>query len=175
VRRRLFSFVSAVSLLLFVLACGTWVGTESEGWTLVRTQGFPTAVWVRMEQDAMFVVVRRHALDVPVTRADWRERPSGRPRLSEWGFGSASMRLWDGAPPAGRPVAQYDLFGATYALLAFGAALLPLAWIAAAMSRRSRARRDVLLRRCPACGYDMRATPQRCPECGTPAGQGDAV
>ncbi len=48
--------------------------------------------------------------------------------------------------------------------VAAAAAVLP-AWRAAAGLRRRRRDRAG---RCPACGYDLRATTGRCPECGTP-------
>ena len=43
--------------------------------------------------------------------------------------------------------------------------LLPLAWLRLAQRRRGRARRGL----CRRCGYDLRASPERCPECGSAA------
>jgi hypothetical protein len=43
----------------------------------------------------------------------------------------------------------------------------PLAYGVALLRRRRRVRKGC----CPTCGYDLRATPERCPECGAvPAG-----
>jgi hypothetical protein len=56
-----------------------------------------------------------------------------------------------------------------YWFLALVASLVPGLWIARfgvllAQYWRGRRRRSAGL--CPSCGYDLRATPQRCPECG---------
>src|SRR3954447_13738859 len=66
------------------------------------------------------------------------------------GYSASSRRLWF---PAAVPIALF--------------ALLPSIWLRRAYVKGRRRREQ----RCPTCGYDLRATPDRCPECGTVAEQ----
>jgi hypothetical protein len=50
--------------------------------------------------------------------------------------------------------------------LALPFAVLPLTWAVLAY-RRERRRKRVMVGRCVKCGYDLRASTGRCPECGT--------
>jgi hypothetical protein len=81
------------------------------------------------------------------------------------GFRFVDFRRPPGPAP-GRPVdlELRDVF-VPYWFPAVLTAALPLARLVRVLRRRSERRAGL----CPSCGYDLRATPERCPECGTTA------
>ncbi len=94
------------------------------------------------------------------------------PTCNRWGFGSFYMQT--AGPPHG-----HWRFGKRTLLILFTphwlvAALLALApGLAASQIWRSRTRAKSGL--CTTCGYDLRASPAQCPECGTAVPAGHVV
>jgi hypothetical protein len=180
VRHRLFTICSALSLLLFVAVSILWV--RSYGLT-------DKLVWRRAEAERSIRSGKGHVLlalylgDRSSRPADWfgltYERGTPRPVIWDRNV----TLLMNGEP--GDTLAQYDAGGFAWferrnvrrrTLTAHGtvplwsiaapAAALPLAWTTLRLRSRLRTRRRRRLGLCAGCGYDLRATPQACPECG---------
>jgi hypothetical protein len=98
----------------------------------------------------------------------WRQRPESR----------FALLLYAGTLIARLPVEIYwnSAAGGQAGSFPFGAMVAAIIGLAPIIYDRYRLRRDLREERessnlCPACGYDLRATPERCPECGElPAG-----
>jgi hypothetical protein len=113
------------------------------------------------------------------TRAGWFFRPGpdvisnvhDDPRISWWSVDPWMCEWLDpgywGAGIVPRPIGDQFLvihFPHWFAAAVSGVMVWP--WIGWAVYRRRRARRRDRAGLCPKCGYDMRANPARCSECG---------
>ena len=169
--RRVLNFLTAVSLLMFIVTA-VLAARAAVTWDVFH---------LRLPRHVVFVSVHRgDAMVGGWSRAEYDPGPPGflrhqsltpLERQSYWQGFVAPHVVWRSAgfysvhDPGGHPKSK----------VSFGVPLwLPLALLAAAPAAGAVAfararRRAARLRRglCPACGYDLRTTPGKCPECGT--------
>jgi hypothetical protein len=177
----LFSLASALSLLLFLMLAVLWVRSHwaSDQLTSRRTNG-QGSLATRQGHLAFNLMLADHSnrprdqyalryqRDIPLSPAVehvWRfisiESSDRIVHREAGGFLWYTRRRSDGV--------RYAVAIAPFWFLTVAAAAPPLAWIG--LRWRARRRRESQQRPglCPTCAYDLRATPTRCPECGTPA------
>ena len=182
-KRRLLNLLTAVSLLLCVAVAVLWIpsywsGFAATGLAYQRCAGGYTGGALTAEVTTGAVVVECGFGSMSESKFDgvrpgihfgrtepthpfadlpfgdrWRGRVAGSGVVNE---------PWQDPPPQWRRIHELGVvipaWFVTVALAALPAALLVGA------QRRGRGRYRGL---CPRCGYDLRATPDRCPECGT--------
>ena len=169
-KRRLLNLLTAVSALLCVGACAAW-GRSQQCHDVFYVQA-PSLRWLKV--DTCPGVLRfaggRHSRSVPGRWGRWV--PHGSMMSVEWEYDHRGR--WVGVWWGRSDVFLNDVWGGSsfvypatlvvvrFWLLAAAALVLPAARAAGHLRARRRRRAGL----CPACGYDLRATPDRCPECG---------
>lgn len=197
-RRWVFNFASAISLVMLLATVVMWVRSYWYSDSLryrsaITTTPAPDDPNVEMVRDSSAAIYQLdgtirayrnvNVRQKPLSPAGARQLPNPSPpqwemesrlRGSEITGGRLIVRQTDtfihrigfeyrftDRSQAGITDLRYDAAIPHWAV-ALCAAILPLVWI----TRRLRGSR-YLVGQCQKCGYDLRATPDRCPECGT--------
>jgi hypothetical protein len=178
VRRILFSVICAVSLLLFVATVAAWirsfwfrdivsyVSTNGNGRLIQSIRG---RLHIISDLDGQSSGNFMHREDRLSPDAIWHGGMSGYPVKVEWHLGHVWQRYsrfhgfgFLGYPPNGGLTTNHRLIVIPYWSPAVLFAVMPAIWIWRFIKYGQRRK----VGHCPKCNYDLRATPQRCPECG---------
>jgi hypothetical protein len=170
--RRLPTFLAAVSLLLCCVAVYKWARSYLPPDAHVHSfDGRLVLVFTDGEATKQFndrYVDRTDRLYSGVTWL-WRMLRAGRDPVHFTGTPPApryaaalGVERFEHAATVSRP--DWVIFTVPYAYVAAAAAAGPILWLGARLARRRRFGRG----QCGNCGYDLRESSDRCPECGTP-------
>jgi hypothetical protein len=152
----LFTLLAALSLLLCVAAVGVWVKSFWLADSITLRRISPQAGL--MEERSVLSTRGR----VAFARDQWQIHPGFyaspadmQKLVDQAGLSHTSIRPEMRLPLAVRYVVPHWVVPPVFAAL-------PMAYL----WRRSRDQRRSRTGLCPTCGYDLRASPERCPECG---------
>jgi hypothetical protein len=155
-RRRLFAILSAVSLLLCMGAL--WLGISGHRISIGRVWEETKAVDRNWFSAAVNLNGPRFDFCVigPPTTKPGRE-------WNWWGLGYERTTAYINMGKHLYEIGTCEGISISIWLVAGACALTPIFWSASAILRLKRQSNAGL---CKTCGYDLRATPERCPECG---------
>jgi hypothetical protein len=165
-RRRLFDFVAIVSLLLCLATVALWVRSywryDNLEWAseyrtrFVASEGGRVLVQVNhgSHGKTRFMPVEYCCSVIDARHPDTMGRP--------WRFGGFWIENLTFYPQGSAPIPYTDVVVPLWAAMALFLVLPGMRLYRCGKSRRAR-----WVGLCPHCGYDLRATPDLCPECGT--------
>jgi len=159
-RRILLNTVAAFSLLLCLATAGDWVNSYGHFWNISRDTA-DTTFTITSDLSAFYFLVTDPALSAHgVTFGYFPQSPTSVPPIENQ-YGATVQRWLPIRILRGRLVLATGRDVPHWVFVSLFA-IPPLVRFRGWRRRR----RASVAGTCPKCGYDLRATPERCPECG---------